>query len=64
MKKARFLSISFFWQSDENKATYHLARWDTLCRPKDQGGLGIEDHVIKNTCLLSKWLYRLASEED
>ena len=34
-----------------------------MCRPKDQGGLGIEVLEIKNRCLLSKWLYKLLNEE-
>jgi hypothetical protein len=34
-----------------------------VCRPKDQGGLGIEVLEIKNRCLLSKWLFKLLNEE-
>ena len=35
-----------------------------MCRPKDQGGLGIENLEIKNKCLFSKWLYKILNEED
>ncbi|XP_044947663.1 uncharacterized protein LOC123397007 [Hordeum vulgare subsp. vulgare] len=41
-----------------------LARWDMICRPKDQGGLGIENLEVKNKCLLSKWLYRISTETE
>jgi hypothetical protein len=34
-----------------------------ICRPKDQGGLGVEVLDIKNKCLLSKWLFKLMHEE-
>ena len=34
-----------------------------MCRPKDQGGLGIEVLEIKNKCLLSKWLFKILNEE-
>ena len=34
-----------------------------ICRPKDQGGLGIEVLELKNKCLLSKWLSKLLNEE-
>jgi hypothetical protein len=34
-----------------------------ICRPKDQGGLRIEVLEIKNNYLLSKWLFKLLSEE-
>jgi hypothetical protein len=42
---------------------YRLNKWNIVCRPKDQGGLEIEVHDIKNRCLLSKWLFKLLSEE-
>ena len=34
-----------------------------MCRPKDQGGLGIAVLQTKNKCLLSKWLYKMLNEE-
>ena len=63
-KRLDFFRSRFFWQSDEAKRKYRLARWDILCRPKDQGGLGIENLEIKNKCLVSKWLYRLETEPE
>jgi hypothetical protein len=53
----------FFWQGDGEKKKYRLAKWNILCRPKDQGGLGIHDLEIKNRALLGKWLFKLLSEE-
>jgi hypothetical protein len=44
---------SLFWQSDGHKRKYRLTKWNIICRPKDQGGLGIEVLEIKNQCLLS-----------
>jgi hypothetical protein len=35
----------------------------TVLPDADQGGLGIEVLEIKNSCLLSKWLFKLLSEE-
>ncbi|KAL5674200.1 hypothetical protein ACJX0J_018506 [Zea mays] len=46
----------FFWQGDENKKKYRLAKWSILCQPKDQGGIGILDLNTMNRALLSKWL--------
>jgi hypothetical protein len=34
-----------------------------VSRPKDQGGLGIEVLDVKNSCLLSKWLFKIINEE-
>jgi hypothetical protein len=42
---------------------YILSKWNRICRPKDQGGLGIKVLELKNKCLLSKWLFKLLSEE-
>lgn len=63
-KRLDFYRSRFFWQSDDVKTKYRLTKWDIICRPKDQGGLGIENLEIKNKCLLSKWLFRLSTETD
>ena len=34
-----------------------------MCQPKDQGGLGIHDLNMKNTALLSKWIYKLLTSD-
>jgi hypothetical protein len=62
-KRLDFSRSRFFWQCEENKWKYRLNRWNLICRPKDQGGLGIEVIEIKNSFLLSKWLYKLLSED-
>ena len=58
------INQDFFWQSDDLKRKYRLTKWDVICRPKDQGGLGIENLEVKNRCLLSKWLYKLSGPTD
>ena len=63
LQKLDYFRSRFYWQGDENKKKYRLARWDILCQPKEQGGLGIEDLNIKNISLLSKWLYKLVTSE-
>jgi hypothetical protein len=51
-----------FWQSDEHKKKYRLAKWSILNKPSCVGGLGILDLDVQNICLLSKWLYKLLNE--
>lgn len=63
LKKLDFFRSRFFWQSDEHKKKYRLTRWSVLCKPKECGGLGIQNLEIQNKCLLSKWLYKLINEE-
>ncbi|WVZ62677.1 hypothetical protein U9M48_012392 [Paspalum notatum var. saurae] len=63
LKKLDYFCSRFFWQGNENKKKYSLAKWSILCRPKDQGGLGILDLNTKNSALLSKWLYKLLTSD-
>ena len=63
-KRLDFYRSHFFWHSDESKRKYRLAKWDIICRPKDQGGLAIENLEVKNRCLLGKWLYKLSVETE
>ena len=63
-KKLDYFRSRFFWQSDEHKRKYHLAKWSILCQSKDQGGLEIHDLELKNIAQLSKWLYRLLTTDD
>ncbi|WVZ95150.1 hypothetical protein U9M48_040950 [Paspalum notatum var. saurae] len=63
LKKLDYFRSRFFWQGDENKKKYRLAKWTILCQSKDQGGLGILDLNTKNVALLSKWLYRLITSD-
>jgi hypothetical protein len=53
----------FFWQGDSEKRKYRLTKWNIVCRPKDQGGLGVHDLEVKNRALLGKWLARLLTED-
>jgi hypothetical protein len=48
---------------DEHKKKYRLAKWGIICRPKDQGGLGVLNLELQNKCLLSKWLFSLINTE-
>jgi hypothetical protein len=62
-KRLDFFRSRFFWQSDGHKKKYRLTKWDIICRPKDQGGLGVEVLDLKNKSLLSKWLFKLVNEK-
>jgi len=53
----------FFWQGSSDKHKYRLVKWDILCRPKDQGGLGIVNLQLQNKCLLAKWLVNLLNTD-
>jgi hypothetical protein len=63
LEKIDYYRSRFYWQSDQHKKKYRLTRWNIVCQPKDQGGLGIPNIDIQNRCLLSKWLFKLTNEE-
>lgn len=42
LKNLDYYGSRFFWQCDEHKKKYRLARWNGLCQPKEQGGLELK----------------------
>jgi hypothetical protein len=49
----------FFWQGAKEEHKYHMARWEIVSRPKDQGGLGVINTEIMNECLFIKWIWKI-----
>jgi hypothetical protein len=39
-------------------------KWEVVCTPKDQGGLGVLNLEVHNKCLLSKWLFKLINGDE
>jgi hypothetical protein len=58
-----YRSRFFFGRMTRYKKKYSLTKWEILCQPKEQEGLGIINLDIQNKCLLSKWLLRLCNED-
>jgi predicted enzyme related to lactoylglutathione lyase len=46
-KRFDFYRSFFFWKTDDTKKKYRFTKWNMVCRPKDQGGLGIEVLELK-----------------
>ncbi|GJX77241.1 RNA-directed DNA polymerase, eukaryota, reverse transcriptase zinc-binding domain protein [Tanacetum coccineum] len=54
----------FLWnQGDIAKGKAKVA-WTTLCRPKDQGGLGLKNLQTWNQALLAKNIWNIATKKD
>ena len=62
-KRFDFFRKRLLWHEQEGKKKYHLVNWQEICRPKEQGGLGVLDLKIMNICLLCKWLWKIENEE-
>ena len=54
----------FFWEGVGEKIKYHWVNWPTVCQPKDQGGLGIINSRLLNIAVLTKWIWRMFTEEN
>jgi hypothetical protein len=63
-KKMDRIRSNFFWQGAEKKNSFHMAKWDMVTRPKDQGGLGVADTSLMNECLLVKWIWKITQGSD
>ena len=55
---------NFFWHGQGDKRKYHMVKWGELARLKEMGGLGFTETRTMNVCLLSKWIFRIESDED
>ena len=52
----------FFWEGVGDKRKYHWVNWPGVCRPKDQGGLGVINTRLLNISLMLKLIWHLFSE--
>ncbi|KAL4334108.1 hypothetical protein GQ457_07G014090 [Hibiscus cannabinus] len=53
----------FIWGPEKTRPI-HWVKWESICRPKSSGGLGIVDLKVKNRSLLNKWVVRFGSEQN
>lgn len=48
------LCSRFWWGSTHDKRKIHWTSWDTLCLPKEEGGMGFWDLQAFNLAMLAK----------
>ena len=52
MRKIEKIQRDFLWNDSMQKRKYHLVKWESVCKPIDQGGLGICSIEKVNKALL------------
>jgi hypothetical protein len=53
----------FLWAGLSKNTKICWVRWEVICRPKKEGGLGVRDLRLVNISLLAKWKWKLLSQE-
>lgn len=58
-KKLVRLQREFLWGGCSDRKKIPWVRWSEVCKPNDEGGLGVKDLRSFNLILLGKWRWRL-----
>ncbi|KAL7239794.1 hypothetical protein ACSBR2_005630 [Camellia fascicularis] len=48
------INRNFLWGDTETQKKVHLVNWDSVCKNKAEGGLGLRKAGDQNTTLLTK----------
>lgn len=64
LKEMEKIKSNFLWGGSEETRCIHWERWDDVCLPKENGGLGVRRIGDFNVVLLNKWNWRMLMEED
>eukprot|EP00253_Pinus_taeda_P021028 PITA_21028 len=64
LKRLRNLQWDFLWGSSATNHKWALVKWDTVCRPKNKGGIGLRDPEYSNTIMNAKIWWQWLTNPD
>jgi len=66
LQQLRDIQRNFLWGRKETKRKWPLVSWDKICKPKNHGGLGLDDQEILKKALGAKlwwhWVQKLDTQ--
>ncbi|PNX71762.1 cysteine-rich receptor-like protein kinase, partial [Trifolium pratense] len=62
LKQLVRIQRNFLWGGGSDDKKLCWVKWDQICLPKEEGGLGIKNLELFNVALLSKWKWRFLTE--
>lgn len=57
------ITTNFFWGFRGDKPAMHLSAYHNLCRPRNQGGLGLRSFHLTNRALLAKQFWNIYNNQ-
>ncbi|XP_058733800.1 uncharacterized protein LOC131605468 [Vicia villosa] len=64
LQEIKSIQSKFLWGGGDRDKSIHWVSWDTVCKSRKEGGLGVKDVEIMNVALLSKWKWHILTEKE
>ncbi|XP_074278599.1 uncharacterized protein LOC141602191 [Silene latifolia] len=64
IKRIEAVCRNFLWDNSADYRRAPLVGWDTICRPKEEGGLGIKDQEFWNKAMVGRLVDWVATQRD